>query len=240
MKAVYSLIALLLLATTAAHGEVASAPHYTEQTPSRDGIGRVYMGREISQVMGHQGAGWLERPSRVQQERTDLLVQALALKADDVVLDLGAGTGYFSFPMALRVPEGKVLAVDIQPEMLDIIRLRKLDTGIDNVEPLLATECDPRLGDREVDVVLLVDAYHEFSCPREVMAAVVAALAPDGRILLVEYRGEDPNIGIKPLHTMTVAQAEKEMAALGLALESVADMLPMQHLMTFRRATPAP
>lgn len=193
------------------------------------------MGREISQVMGHRGAAWLERPQRVQEERSDLLMQSLALDPTDVVADLGAGTGYFSFPIARQVPNGTVLAVDIQPEMLAIIQQRVSKYGIPNVVPVLASECDPALGENSVDVVLLVDAYHEFSCPREVMGAVATALKPGGRVLLVEYRGEDPDVGIKPLHTMTLDQAEKEMAAVGLTLVSVSDVLPKQHLMTFQK-----
>lgn len=193
------------------------------------------MGREISHVMGHLGANWLERPQRVQEERTDLLLAALALESDDVVVDLGAGTGYFSFPMASQVPDGSVLAADIQPQMLAIIEQRIIANSVANVVPVLAQECDPGLPEKSVDVVLLVDAYHEFSCPREVMLAIAAALAPDGRVLLVEYRGNDPSIGIKPLHTMTVNQAKKEMAAVGLELVAVSEALPTQHLMTFKK-----
>jgi SAM-dependent methyltransferase len=235
-----TIVALALAATTAcsANGSAGdeNSPHYESTAPSRDGIGKVYMGREISHVMGHLGAGWLERPERLREERTDLLVSALALQEDDVVVDLGAGTGYFSFPMSAFVPAGKVLAVDIQPEMLEIINQRIADYAVTNVEPVLASECDPNLGGQRVDVVLMVDAYHEFSCPREVMEAIVAALADGGRVVLVEYRGEDPDIGIKPLHTMTLRQAEKEMAAVGLVLDTVSDVLPKQHLMTFVKA----
>lgn len=243
LRALRGLIALLALASLAActanHSSAGdTGAHYQSKTPSRDGIGKVYMGREISHVMGHLGAGWLERPGRLQEERTDLLVAALALREDDVAVDLGAGTGYFSFPMSAFVPQGKVLAVDIQPEMLAIVEQRITDYAVDNVEPVLASECDPNLHGRSVDLVLMVDAYHEFSCPREVMEAVVAALADGGRVVLVEYRGEDPNVGIKPLHTMTLDQAKKEMAAVGLVLDSVSDVLPKQHLMTFVKAGP--
>ncbi len=205
LRSLHCLIAALALATlaacTAEHrtaGDTGS--HYQIKPPSRDGIGKVYMGREISHVMGHLGAGWLERPERLQEERTDLLVAALALREDDVAVDLGAGTGYFSFTMSAFVPQGKVLAVDIQPEMLAIIEQRIVADKVDNVEPVLASECDPNLGGRSVDLVLMVDAYHEFSCPREVMEGVVAALAEGARVVLVEYRSEDPNVGIKPGH----------------------------------------
>ena len=233
-----SMACLPLLGLANATDEAASSSEpYEMRRASRDGIGKFYMGREISQVMGHLGAGWLERPQRVQEERTDLLLGALNLRPDDTVVDLGAGTGYFSFPMAEQVPQGRVLAVDIQPQMLAIVEQRIVTGSVANVEPRLARECDPRLTDVEVDVVLLVDAYHEFSCPQEVMQAVAAALAPGGRVLLVEYRGEDPSIGIKPLHTMTLEQAKKVMAAVGLQFVGVSDVLPKQHLMTFRKAS---
>ncbi|MEO1575218.1 MAG: class I SAM-dependent methyltransferase, partial [Pseudomonadota bacterium] len=142
-----------------------TAGPYTNVRPSRDGIGRVYMGREISQVMGHLGAAWLERRSRVAEERTDLLIEALPLEADDVVADIGAGTGYFAFPMAERVPDGRVLAVDIQQEMLDIIEARKANGAPANVQTILGTVRDTRLPAGEVDLILIVDAYHEFSDP---------------------------------------------------------------------------
>ena len=152
------------------------APHYSEVPPSRDGIGRVYMDREIARVMGHLGAGWLERPTREREERTDLLLDMLALEPTDTVADLGAGTGYFSLPIARQVPSGKVIAVDIQAEMLAIIEERLDGEGIANIETLLAEPCDPRLSPSSVDMVLLVDAYHEFACPREVMQVVAGAL----------------------------------------------------------------
>jgi len=233
------IIALPLMAASrpAWSYDPAASPHYEQRAASRDGSGKVYMGREISHVMGHLGANWLERTQRVQEERTDLLLGTLSLKPDDTVVDLGAGTGYFSLPMADQVPQGKVLAVDIQPEMLAIIEQRMVDRSMANIEPVLASECDPKLAGREVNVVLLVDAYHEFSCPREVMQAVVASLAPDGRVILVEYRGEDPSIGIKPLHTMNVAQVTREMAAVGLELQANSAVLPKQHLLSFRRTT---
>ena len=182
---------------------------YRFEAASRDGIGKFYMGREISHVMGHRGAGWLERPDRQREERTDLLVERLPLEPDDVVADIGAGTGYFSFPVAARVPEGRVLAVDIQPEMLAIIEQRGRERGIDNVEPVLGTLTDPRLPPGAVDLIFIVDAYHEFSHPREMAVAMFEALRPGGKLVLVEYRAEDPTVPIKPLHKMSEAQAKK-------------------------------
>ncbi len=213
--------------------------YYQFAEASRDGTGKFYLGREIAQVMGHLGAGWLERPQREQEERTDRLLELLALEPGDVVADLGAGTGYFSLPMAQQVgDQGRVLAVDIQPEMLAIIERRMLSEELYNIDRILATESDPRLLPQKIDLALLVDAYHEFSHPREVMEGVVAALAPGGRVVLVEYRGEDPRVPIKPLHKMTLDQAGREMAAVGLVLDRVHDDLPLQHVMVFRRRDP--
>lgn len=233
---VFGLFALMCLALLPAYGAVerSASDHYRYDTPSRDGIGKFYMGREISHVMGHRGAGWLERAERVQEERTDLLLNLLPLSQGDTVADIGAGTGYFSLPIAKRIgDEGRVLAVDIQPEMLAIIQQRAAHAGLGNIERVLATETDPKLPEGAVDTVLLVDAYHEFSHPREVMERIVAALSPTGKVILVEYRGEDPRVPIKRLHKMTVAQAERELAAVGLELERVEDALPMQHIMVF-------
>lgn len=219
--------------------QASAGEYYQFAEPSRDGTGKFYLGREIAQVMGHLGAGWLERPQREQEERTDLLLDLLALKPGDVVADIGAGTGYFSLPMALQVGEqGRVLAVDIQPQMLAIIERRMVSQDIYNVDRILATESDPRLPPEKIDLALMVDAYHEFSHPREVMEGVVASLAPGGRVVLVEYRGEDPQVPIKPLHKMTLQQVEREMTAVGLALDQVHDELPLQHVMVFRKQEP--
>ena len=221
----------LLFSANAAAQEV-----YTYGAASRDGIGKFYLGREISHVMGHLGAGWLERPTREQEERTDLLLAALELQPGETVADIGAGTGYFTFPMAGMVGEGgRVLAVDIQPEMLALIKQRMETDNQQNIEPILATETDPRLPSGAVDLVLLVDAYHEFSWPREMGEAMAKALKPGGTLVLVEYRGEDPSVPIKRLHKMTQKQARKEMQAVGLEWESTGDFLPQQHFMIFRR-----
>ncbi len=209
--------------------------YYEQGRPTRDGIGKVYMDREISYVMGHLGAGWLERPDREREERTDLLIENLPLESDDVIADIGAGTGYFSFPMAQRVPDGKVLAVDIQQEMLDIIADRIEGGAPANVETILGTETDPNLPDAAVDLILIVDAYHEFSYPREMGEAMAAALKPGGTLVLIEYRGEDPRVPIKRLHKMTQAQAKREMAVIGLDWERTEDFLPQQHFLVFRK-----
>ncbi|MGV3558025.1 class I SAM-dependent methyltransferase [Larkinella arboricola] len=208
---------------------------YQYRKASYDGIGKMYMGREISQVMGHLGAAWLNRPEREQEERTDLLLEAINLKPTDVVADVGAGTGYFTFLMAPKVPKGKVLAVDIEQEMINDLNQTRKKTGLTNVQAVLGTITDPKLPANGVDLAILIDAYHEFSHPREMMTNIVRALRPGGRVVLVEYRAEDPNVPIKPHHKMSIAQATKEMKAVGLSLKSVYKKLPQQHVMIFQK-----
>jgi FkbM family methyltransferase len=208
---------------------------YTQTEPSRNGIGKVYMGREISQVMGHRGAVWLERSERKTKERPDLVIDSMKLDPTDVVADIGAGTGYMTFRIAERVPEGRVFGVDIQPEMLGIMRQRIQERGIDNVSLVRGTVQDPKLLADSIDAVLMVDAYHEFSHPREMMNGLVEALVPGGRVYLVEYRKEDPSIPIKRLHKMSEAQSKKEMTAVGLEWVTTKEMLPRQHFMIFQK-----
>ena len=201
-----------------------------------NGIGTYYMGRQIAHVMGHEGAGWLERSSRRQEEATDLLLNELRLKPTDVVADIGAGTGFFSFQLAKKVPKGQVLAVDIQPEMIAALQANKRRYRAPNVRPVLGTTTNPALPADSVDVVLIVDAYHEFDHPREMGRAIRRALRPGtGRLALVEYRAEDPNVPIKRIHKMSVEQARKEMAAVGLELVDSIETLPQQHLLLFRK-----
>jgi SAM-dependent methyltransferase len=216
---------------------VSGSGHYSYREASRDGTGKFYHGREIARVMGHTGAGWLDRPGRAREERTDLVVRNLPLRGRDVVADIGAGTGYFALAIAERIPDGTVLAVDIQLEMLDMIRARRDSQGIRNVRAVLGSERDPGLTPNSVDLILLVDAYHEFSFPAEMAAAMVLALKPAGYLILVEYRGEDPAVPIKPLHKMTEFQVRREMTAAGLAWQETADFLPRQHFLIFRKPT---
>ena len=213
---------------------------YTRAEPSRDGTGKVYMGREISKVMGHRGAAWLERPSRADNEQPAVLLDSMTLAPTDVVADIGAGTGYFTVRLAPKVPQGRVFAVDIQPEMLDIMR-RKIDKNdIDNVTLVKGTVTAPKLPADSIDAALMVDAYHEFSHPREMMQNLKEALVPGGRVFLVEYRKEDPSIPIKPLHKMTEAQARKELEAVGFEWVKTQDMLPRQHVLVFRKPSNSP
>jgi ubiquinone/menaquinone biosynthesis C-methylase UbiE len=208
---------------------------YTHTTPSDDGIGTVYMGREIAHVMGHEGADWLERPERAAQEQPDRVIAAMELKPTDVVADIGAGTGYFSIRIARKVPQGSVIGEDIQPEMIDLMRESITRAGVGNVRPLLGTTEDPHLPAGTIDKVLLVDAYHEFDEPLEMMQGIVRGLKPDGQVVFVEYRGEDPAVPILPHHKMTEAQLSSEMSAVGLHLVRRYEELPWQHVLIYGR-----
>jgi ubiquinone/menaquinone biosynthesis C-methylase UbiE len=208
---------------------------YTEIPRSDDGIGKVYMGREIAHVMGHEGADWLERPERISEEQPDRVVDAMQLKPTDKVADIGAGTGYFSIRIARKVPQGQVIGEDIQPEMLDLMKDNVAKAGLNNVHPLLGTTEDPKLPPGSVDKVLMVDAYHEFDMPKEMMQGIVRGLKPDGQVVFVEYRGEDPAVPILPHHKMTVAQLSAEMNAVGLHLVRQYEDLPWQHVLFYGR-----
>ena len=224
----------LILSATASLAQDAPEYSYTGQ-PSSGGTGKVYLGREIARVMGHQAADWLERPSRIEEERPDEVVLNMRLQPDDVVADIGAGSGYFSFRMAKLVPQGKVLAVDIQPEMLALIEERKAQEGVSNIEGILGQIDNPNLPANSVDAALMVDAYHEFSHPYEMLRGIYAALKPGGRIFLLEYRGEDPSVPIRPEHKMTELQAVREMSVFDLDWTDTLDFLPWQHMMVFTK-----
>jgi SAM-dependent methyltransferase len=232
-------LGFLVILLVAPGGFADDTPDYRLGNASRDGIGKFYFDREISHVMGHLGAGWLERPTREREERTDLLIDmlisVLPTGRASVVADIGAGTGYFSLPIAERLSDGRVLAVDIQPEMLAIINQRKAERGIVNVEQVLGTATDPKLPTNAVDLIFIVDAYHEFSHPHEMGAAMAKALKSGGKLVLIEYRAEDPRVPIKPLHKMSQDQARREMAALGLRWRETLDDLPQQHFLVFEK-----
>jgi precorrin-6B methylase 2 len=228
---------LLLCIATQTHADAANATDRYARVPAgADGIGKRYMGRDIAGVMGWQGAAWLEREEREREERTDLLLTALQLKPGMVVADIGAGTGYLARRMAPAVvPGGKVLAVDVQPEMVSLLQSMVRQTGLTQVEPSLGTEVDVRLPASSVDLAIMVDVYHELAFPYEVLASIVRALKPDGLVVFVEYRAEDPKVPIKVLHKMSQAQIKREAAAHALVWERTVDTLPWQHLVVFRK-----
>jgi protein-L-isoaspartate O-methyltransferase len=201
-----------------------------------DGTGKFYMGREIAQVMGHLAADWLERPEREREEQPAKLMEALKLKPGDVVADIGAGSGYYTFRLSERVgAKGKVLAVDIQPEMLALIRKRMKDRDVTNIEVVHGTVSDPKLPEKSVDLILMVDVYHEFSHPWEMTTHMVRALKPGGRLVFVEFRLEDPNVPIKLVHKMSEKQVIKEMAPHPLRWVGTVGTLPWQHVVIFEK-----
>lgn len=210
-------------------------PGYHHQSPSPDGTGKFFMGREIAQVMGHAAIDWLERGEREQEEAPTKALASLDLAADTVIADIGAGSGYHALRIAPMIPQGRVVAVDIQQEMLDAIARHAGELGITNVETHLGRIDDLKLPAAVLDAALMVDAYHEFSHPREMLASLHAALKPGGRVFLLEFRGEDPRVPIKPLHKMTAAQARLEFEACGFRLVENRSHLPWQHLLVFAK-----
>jgi SAM-dependent methyltransferase len=243
----FASVLVLLLPTPAGLAAGQEAKTSTEPSPRYEirkehdpnGIGKFYMGREIAHVMGHEAAGWLERPEREKEEEPNKLFDSLKLKPGDVVSDIGAGSGYLTFRIAERVgPKGKVLAVDIQPEMLALLREKMKARRQHNIEPILGTETDPKLPAESVDLILMVDVYHEFAFPWEMTQAMIQSLKPGGRLVFVEYRLEDPNVPIKLVHKMSRKQVLLEMEPYPVRLMESLDVLPRQHVIIFKKDDP--
>jgi ubiquinone/menaquinone biosynthesis C-methylase UbiE len=235
-----SVAALLLIcgSLVAQQTTVQKPPIYeTREQHDPNGIGKFYMGREIAMVMGHQAADWLDRPEREEEERPSILLKLLSIKPGQALVDLGAGSGYLTFPMAKMVgPKGKVFAVEIQQEMLDIIEKRQKERGVNNIVRVLGDIKDPRLPASSADLILLVDVYHEFDYPYEMTTNMVKALKPGGRLVFVEYRKEDPEVPIKEVHKMSLAQVKKEMALFpNLQFVESIEKLPRQHVIIFKK-----
>ena len=210
-------------------------PTYTFKPASPDGIGKFFYGREIAHVMGHPAIGWLERENREDEEAPSRAIAALELAPNAVIADIGAGSGYYSFRIAPKIPLGRVVAVDIQPEMLEFLKKRSGELGISNVTPHLGTISSVDLPEKSLDAALMVDAYHEFSDPAEMLGSLHRALKPGGRIFLLEYRAEDPKVPIKQLHKMTEAQARLEFESAGFRFVTNRKELPWQHFLVFER-----
>ena len=193
-------------------------------------------GRRYAQTMSYLGADWLDRSERVQEEEPDVALDAIKLVTGSTVADVGAGSGYMTVKMAKRVgPTGKVIANDIQPQMLSMLRQRLDREKIPNVELVLGTLDDPKLPANTVDLILMVDVYHEFSEPQKMLRRMHESLKPGGRLVLLEYRKEDPSIPIRPDHKMSVAEAKMEVEAEGFTLATVDERLPRQHILVFTR-----
>jgi SAM-dependent methyltransferase len=217
-------------AARAEEGPAASVQQRTLVAPTR------YMGREIAKTMHYSGAAWLVRESRQRQEDCRQMLKELQVRPGQVICDMGCGNGFYTLRLArLTGSEGKVYAVDIQPEMLRMLRFRAREAKIDNVSPVLGSEIDPGLPENSLDLVLMVDVYHEFSHPGEMLQAIRKCLKPNGRIALVEFRAEDENVPIKRLHKMSKRQIRREFAANGFKIVRQFDGLPWQHMVFFAR-----
>ncbi len=236
MKNIFYLL-LAVMATTpliqCSAQETASDIIYTYKKGDPNGIGKWYMGREIAHVMGFQGIKWLNRPEREAEENTSILLRNMAIDIDDSIADIGAGSGYHVFKMAPMAREGHIYAVDIQDEMLVALRKNREKDRVQNVTIIKGSEKSGNLARDTIDKVLLVDVYHEFNYPMEMMASIKNALKAEGKIYLIEYRGEDASVPIKKVHKMTEEQAVKEMRAAGMKLEENINNLPWQHCMVF-------
>ena len=229
----FLLFTILLLSNECLGQNTNTDKKYTFKRGDDNGIGKWYMGREIAYVMGFEGIGWLERSDREKEENVSNLIQNMMIKSNDTIADIGAGSGYHVFRMAPLAEKGQVYAVDIQSEMLMSIEKTKESSKIRNVETILGSEKSIYLPKNSVDKILMVDVYHEFNFPVEMIASMKNALKPNGQLFLIEYRGEDPKVPIKKIHKMTEKQAVKEMESAGFKLKENIDNLPWQHCMVF-------
>jgi precorrin-6B methylase 2 len=231
------LFSVILMSAKCQHSRpnASTGDAYVHRPGSMDGTGKFYLGREISQIMGAAGAEWLERDDREKEENTAEAIRSMKLKPESVVADIGAGTGYYSFRIAPITNKGKVYAVDVQQEMLQIMRDRKAKLNDQVVEIVKGSSKSVNLPGNSIDLAFMVDVYHELEFPKEVLQSIYESLKKDGKLLLIEYRGEDPSIPIKPLHKTTVAQLNKELGANGFELEEKGDFLPIQHFLVYRK-----
>ena len=213
---------------------------YTHKEADPDGVGKVYMGREIAKVMSFDGADWLERDYRQKEEKTLQAIQKLPITKNSIVADIGAGTGYYTFKIAPKLSGGRIYAEEIQDEMLHYLANRKNQLGLKNVEIVRGTDKSTGLARSSVDVVLLVDVYHELLYPNEMLASVRESLKPCGQVVILEYRAEDKEVPIRNLHKMSAVQVNKEFSANGFKLISDQEFLPWQHFLVFQRVETGP
>ena len=227
------MLTTLLLSNECLGQKPGSDVEYTFKRGDFNGIGKWYMGREISYVMGIEGISWLERFDREKEENVSTLIKNMKIKFNDTIADIGAGSGYHVFRLAPLAKKGLIYAVDIQSEMLMAIEMTKESRKIRNIETILGNEKSVHLPNNSVDKILMVDVYHEFNFPVEMIASMKNALKSNGQLFLIEYRKEDSKVPIKKIHKMTEKQAVKEMEAAGFKLKENIDNLPWQHCMVF-------
>jgi len=230
----YSLPLVLSLSLTAC-GQQTSDGKYSSKSPSRDGIGKVYMGREIASVMSFDGVDWLERNSRTAEENTNLAIKKLPVTKTSVVADVGAASGFYAFRIAKRVPEGKVYAVEIQDDAIKYLQEKSRSLNLSNVQVVKGTVQNTGLPDSSIDLLIMVDVYHELEYPVEYLQSIKRALKPQGKLLLLEYKEEDPSVQIKAAHKMSVAQVARELAANGFKMVQRGNFLPLQHFLVFEK-----
>jgi ubiquinone/menaquinone biosynthesis C-methylase UbiE len=193
-------------------------------------------GRRFADVMDASGASWLDRSERETEEAPDEALDIIGIKRGASVADIGSGSGYMTIRLSKRVGNsGAVYAVDIQQRMLDLLDARLKSSRIANVRLVLGAPDDPRLMPESIELALLVDVYHEFSQPQAMLRRIHDALKPGGRVVLLEYRKEDPSIPIRPEHKMSVSEAKMEVEPEGFRLGRVDDALPRQHVLIFNR-----
>jgi ubiquinone/menaquinone biosynthesis C-methylase UbiE len=208
---------------------------YTYKTASADGEGKFYLGREIAQVMSFEGAAWLERTTRQKEENTNLAISKLPVNKNSVVADIGAGTGYYTFRIAPKVPFGKVYAVEIQDDAIKYLKDRSKKLKINSIVVVKASEQSPNLPPDTIDLAIMVDVYHELLYPHEMLQSIRKSLKQHGKLLLLEYRAEDPKVEIKTLHKMSVLQVNKELAANGFHLVQDGEFMPIQHFLVYEK-----
>ncbi|MXV52642.1 methyltransferase domain-containing protein [Pedobacter sp. HMF7647] len=208
---------------------------YQYNTPGSGGTGKFYMGREIARFMDASGAAWLERNNRNQEENTSKAISSLPITKNSVIADIGAGSGYYTFRIAKKVQQGKVYAVEIQDEFIRMLNDNKKAGNFRNVEVIKGSPFSPNLPENTIDLAIMVDVYHEVEYPHELLQALSKALKPTGKLLLLEYRAEDPDVAIKELHKMSVGQLNKEMIANGYRLYDRKEFLPMQHFLVYEK-----
>jgi ubiquinone/menaquinone biosynthesis C-methylase UbiE len=217
---------------------VANGPQELAQDKPKDAPGspRFYMGRLIADVMSWEGVDWLFRETRIEEEQPEAMLSALKIPRGATVADVGAGAGYHSIRLARRVgPKGIVLATDVQPQMLEMLTNNARQAGVTNIKRILATQNDTKLPDAKVDLILMVDVYHECSDPEAALKGFLKALKPLGRLVLVEFRGEDPDVPIKPEHKMTLQQVRREVEPQGFVFKDSLEFLPWQHVIIFEK-----
>lgn len=215
--------------------EQKAAAVYTTKPPGPGGTGKVYMGREIARVIGAGGGNWLDRSTRQKEENSLRAIDSMMLTPQSVVADIGAGTGFYSFKVAKKVPMGKLYAVELQDAFVAELEKRRQELGQSNVEVVKGGTKSINVPDASLDLAFMVDVYHELEYPHEMLQAIHKALKPGGKLLLLEYRAEDPKVAIRELHKMTAEQVKKELEANGFRLFKREDSLPIQHFLMFER-----